>query len=87
LWQSNGLANGRFPAHICNMGAGWKFQGEFKRGRDAALLLECIVALRNRQEVEKIAHKMLVGADAITVTEVSRGELEALKLKEGDVRL
>ena len=69
------------------MGAGWKFRGEFKRGRGAALSLECIVALRNRQEAEAIAYKKLVGADAITVTEVSRGELEALKLKEGDVLL
>jgi hypothetical protein len=69
------------------MRAGWKFLGEFRRGRNATLSLECIVALRNRREAEAIAHKKLVGADAITVTELSRAELEALKLKDGDVLL
>jgi hypothetical protein len=81
------LENGQPTAHICDMRAGWKFLGEFRRGREAPLSLECIVALRNRREAEAIAHKRLVGADAITVTEVSRDELEALNLKEGDVRL
>jgi len=69
------------------MGAGWKFRGEFRRGRAVSVLLECIVVLRNRREAEAIAHKKLIGADEITVTEVSKDELEALKLKDGDVHL
>jgi hypothetical protein len=69
------------------MGAGWKFRGEFKRKRAESVLLECIVVLRNRREAEAIAHKKLIGADEITVTEVSKDELEALKLKDGDVHL
>jgi hypothetical protein len=58
--RPSGLENGRSAAHIRNMGAGWKFLGEFKRGRKASLLLECIVELRNRKEAETIAHKKLV---------------------------
>lgn len=69
------------------MGAGWKFRGEFKRGRAESVLLECIVVLPNRREAEAIARKKLIGADEITVTEVSKDELEALKLKDGDVHL
>jgi hypothetical protein len=82
------LENGQPTAHICDVGAaGWKFRGEFRRGRAAAISLECVVALRDRREAETIARKKLVGADTITVTEVSRDELEALNLKIGDVRL
>jgi hypothetical protein len=67
------------------MGIGWKFRGEFKRGRAESLSLECIVVLGNRWEAEAIAHQKLVGADEITVTELSLDELKALKLKAGDV--
>jgi hypothetical protein len=34
------------------MGAGWKFRGEFRRGRAESVSLECIVVLRNRREAE-----------------------------------
>ena len=67
------------------MGAGWKFRGEFKRGRAVGLSLECIVVQRNRKLAEKIAREKLVGADDITATELSRDDLTALKLKDGDV--
>ena len=70
-----------------NMGAGWKFLGEFKRGRKESLSLECIVALRDRNEAEGIARKKLVGADTITAIELSKAELNALNVMEGDVRL
>jgi hypothetical protein len=69
------------------MVAGWKFVGEFKRGRKANLSLQCIVALRDRWAAERIARKKLVGADTITATELSRAELKALNIMEGDVRL
>ena len=67
--------------------SGWKFVGEFKRGRKESVELECIVAIPNRMEAEEIALKRLVGADEITAIELSRAELAALNLKEGDVRL
>ena len=70
-----------------NMEAGWKFLGEFKRGRKESLSLECIVALRDRNEAEGIARKKLVGADTITAIELSKAELNALNVMEGDVRL
>jgi hypothetical protein len=77
----------RWPAaHTCDMGAGWKFLGEFKRGRKESLSLECIVALSDRNAAEEIARKKLVGADNITAVELSRAELVALKIKQGDVR-
>jgi hypothetical protein len=69
------------------MGAGWKFLGEFKRARRKSLSLECIVALSDRNEAEGIARKKLVGADKITAVELSRAELRALNMNEGDVRL
>jgi hypothetical protein len=69
------------------MGAGWKFVGEFRRGRKALLALECIVAVRDIGEAKAIASKKLIGADEITVTELSRAEIEALDLSEGDCRL
>ena len=68
------------------MGAGWKFLGEFKRGRKESLSLECIVALGDRNEAERIARKKLVGADTITAVELTRAELTALNINEGDVR-
>jgi hypothetical protein len=69
------------------MVAGWKFLGEFKRGRRESLSLECIVALRDRNEAEEIARKKLVGADKITAVELSRAQLTALNIIQGDVRL
>ena len=74
-------------SHISAMVAGWKFLGEFKRGRRKSLSLECIVALRDRNEAEAIARKKLVGADTIIAVELSRAELMALNINEGDVRL
>jgi hypothetical protein len=67
------------------MGAGWKFRGEFKRGRAVGVSLECIVVQYNRELAEKIAREKLVGADEITMTELSLAEIEALKTKDGDV--
>jgi len=52
------------------MVAGWKFLGEFKRGRKESLSLECIVALRDRNHAEEIARKKLAGADTITAVEI-----------------
>jgi hypothetical protein len=69
------------------MGAGWKFLGGFKRGRKESLSLECIVALSDRNAAEEIARKKLVGADTIIAVELSRAELMALNINEGDVRL
>ena len=68
------------------MGAGWKFRGEFKRGRAVGVSLECIVVQRNRELAEKIAREKLVGAEEITATELSRAEIDALKLNDGDVQ-
>ena len=69
------------------MGAGWRVLGEFKRGRKESLSLECIVALSDRNAAEEIARKKLVGADTIIAVELSRAELMALNINEGDVRL
>jgi hypothetical protein len=69
------------------MVAGWKFLGEFRRGREQCPELECIVALSNRPKAEQIALEKLIGADAITVTKLSRAELAALNIKDGEVRL
>ena len=80
-----GLENRWSAAHTWDMGAGWKFRGEFKRGRAVGLSLECIVVQRNRELAEKIAREKLVGADDITATELSCDDLAALKLKDGDV--
>jgi hypothetical protein len=94
VWLFDGAARLAFrlekrwsAAHICDMGAGWKFVGEFKRGRKASLSLECIVALSDRRAAEGIASKKLVGADTITATELSQAELNTLNIMEGDVRL
>jgi hypothetical protein len=69
------------------MGKGWKFVGEFKRGRKACLVIECIVAVADLEEAKAIASKKLVGADEITAKELSQAEIKALNLKEGDVLL
>ena len=66
---------------------GWKFVGEFKRGRKECLAIECVVAVPDLKEAKAIASKKLVGADEITATELSRAQIKALDLKEGDVRL
>jgi hypothetical protein len=70
-----------------DMAAGWKFTGKFRRGRKAPLELECIVARSSRLEAEQIALKKLIGADVITATELSRAELTALKIEDGEVHL
>jgi hypothetical protein len=83
-----GLETRRPAVHIQGgMATGWKFLGEFRRGRKASLTLECIVAVSGRTEAEEIARKMLVGAETITAVKLSQAELDALELKEGDVRL
>jgi hypothetical protein len=69
------------------MAKGWKFVGEFKRGRRACFAIECIVMLPDLGEAKVIASKKLVGADEITASELSRAEIKALNLKAGDVRL
>jgi len=69
------------------MGKGWKFVGEFKRGRKACLAIECIVAVPDLKEAKAIASKKLVGAVEITAKELSQAEIKALNLKEGDVLL
>jgi hypothetical protein len=69
------------------MAAGWKFTGEFRRGRKAPLELDCIVARSSRLEAEQIAREKLVGADLITAIELSRAELTALKIEDGEVHL
>jgi hypothetical protein len=69
------------------MVAGWKFSGEFRRGRKQCLALECIVAMANRQAAEEIARKKLIGADAISAIALSRAELRALNIEDGEVRL
>jgi hypothetical protein len=69
------------------MAAGWKFSGEFRRGRKQCLALECIVALSSRLKAEQIALEKLIGADVITVTVLSRAELRALNIEDGEVRL
>jgi hypothetical protein len=69
------------------MGKGWKFVGEFKRGRKACLAIECIVAVPDLEEAKAVASEKLIGADEITAIKLSRAEIKALNLKEGDVRL
>ena len=70
-----------------SMVKGWKFVGEFKRGRKECLAIKCIVAVPDLKEAKAIASKKLIGADEITATELSRAQIKALYLKEGDVRL
>src|SRR5260370_31603652 len=63
-------------------------QWERRRGSGRKhLSLECIVALSDRNAAEEIARKKLVGADTIIAVELSRAELMALNINEGDVRL
>ena len=74
-----------------SMVKGWKFVGEFKRGRKECLAIKCLVAVPDLKEAKAIATKKLIGADEITATELStelsRAQIKALDLKEGDVRL
>jgi hypothetical protein len=65
------------------MAAGWKFAGVFKRGRETPLCLECVVALSDLQNAQKVAKQRLIGADEVTVTELSKHELKALKIEDG----
>jgi hypothetical protein len=69
------------------MEKGWKFVGKFERGRKECLAIECIVAVPDLKEAKAIASKKLIGADVITATGLSRAQIKALDLKEGDVRL
>jgi hypothetical protein len=70
-----------------SMREGWIFVGKFKRGRKECLAIECVVAVPDLKEAKAIASKKLIGADEITETELSRAQIRALYLKEGDVRL
>jgi hypothetical protein len=45
------------------------------------------VAIPDLEEAKAIASKKLVGADQITAKGLSRAEMKALNLKEGDVLL
>lgn len=81
------MENGARAAHIPGMRAGWKFVGEFRQGRKKPLALECIIAIPDREKAQAIATKKLVGADNITAIEISRIELRALKLEDGDIDL
>ena len=85
--QLDRLEKGWSGAHIRGMGKGWKFVGEFKRGRKACLAIECIVAVSDLEDAKAIASKKLMGADEITAIELSGAEIKALHLKEGDVLL
>ena len=69
------------------MGGGWKFVGEFRRGRKEPLALACIVAISDQGKASAIANDKLVGADEITATRLSPAEIQALKLKEGEFQL
>jgi hypothetical protein len=69
------------------MGTGWKFVGEFRRGRKEPLALECIIAIPDPEKAQAIARDKLVGADNITAIEISGKELRALNLRDGDVDL
>jgi hypothetical protein len=81
------MENGARAAHIPGMRAGWKFVGEFRRGRKEPLALECIIAIPDRKKAQAIAREKLVGADNITAIEISRIELRDLNLRDGDVYL
>jgi hypothetical protein len=70
-----------------SMRKGWIFEGKFKRGRKECLAIKCLVAVPDLKEAKAIASKKLVGADEITATELSRAQIKARYLKEGDVRL
>jgi Phage integrase family len=88
FWRKpDGLENEPAWAHIRAMGKGWKFVGEFKQGRKACLAIECIVMLPDLEDAKAIASRKLVGADEITAKELSRAEMKALNLKEGEVLL
>jgi hypothetical protein len=43
--------------------------------------------MANRQAAEEIARKKLIGADAISAIALSRAELRALNIEDGEVRL
>ena len=87
MCQTARLEKRRFGTHICAMEKVWKFVGKFERGRKECLAIECIVAVPDLKEARAIASKKLIGADVITATELSRAQVKALDLKEGDVRL
>ena len=55
---------------VVTIRAGWRFRGEFRRGRDEPIALECIVAIRDRLEAKALACKSLIGAEVITASAV-----------------
>jgi len=67
--------------------AGWKFIGEFRRGRKAPIALECFVAIRDLEQAQPIAAQKLVGADAITAEQISGAELRRLFIKSGEAAI
>ena len=87
MCQTARLEKRRFGTHICAMEKVWKFVGKFERGRKECLAIECVVAVPDLKEAKAIASKKLIGADVITATGLSRAQIKALDLKEGDVRL
>src|SRR5258708_36296539 len=66
-------------------GRGMEISGRVQAVTQRGLSLECIVALGDRNEAEEIARKKLVGADTITAVELSRAQLAALNIKQGDI--
>lgn len=64
--------------------SGWKFVGEFRRGRKAPFTLECFVAISNLEEARMAAATKLVGADAITEEQISKAELVRRDVKKGE---
>jgi len=64
-----------------------EIRGRVQAGPQSTPIIECIVAVSDLEEAKAIASKKLVGADQITANELSRAEMKALNLKEGDVRL
>ena len=66
------------------MGAAWKFVGVFRRGRREPLHLECVVAIPDFENAKLVAKSRLIGADETTAIELSRPELRALKIQDGE---
>jgi hypothetical protein len=65
--------------------SGWKFVAEFRRGRKNQISLECLIAVPDLDQAQKIAATKLVGADEITAEKISNAELMRLNIKSGDI--
>ena len=63
---------------------GWKFIGEFKRGRKEPVTLECFVAIPALEQARVAASTKLAGADAITEEQISKAELVRRDVKNGE---